>query len=200
MDTDIVAVLDGRYYNFTDIPEIFNASEQHIFSIDPQVLLAFSQTPLLNASVWYAYDGFMDYKGNTDMARAFANISDWDYWIDQFALGLSNNIRQTGNISVNRYHYAGTAFIPVAFVHVRWPWLVFPATLVVCSIVFLCASIVQTHQRNVRPWKTDALALLKCYTDEDIETACKMGQPLNRVRAYLEYVNDGGRFVKFRKD
>lgn len=55
----------------------------------------------------------------------------------------------------------GTSYSLVSYARVDWLWLVLPATLVLLSLPFLIATIVQSSQAQIKPWKTSALATLQ---------------------------------------
>lgn len=186
--------------NFTDIPDHFNVSKDAVFNVSMNSLIGFEQTPFMNASVLFANDGQMSYLPTPDIAMALYNVSDWDVAIDQLALSMSNNIRLTGDVYGDGADaYAGEVFVTVNFVHVRWVWLVFPAVLVVLSILFLIASIWQTHRLKAEAWKGNSLALLMCSMDESVRNLHSLEHELEDERFVLQYMNGRGVFAKADK-
>lgn len=79
--------------------------------------------------------------------RSFAG--DLDEWISRIAQTMTNAIRVSFPAPVNN-RYTGTMSQMEPFIHVRWAWLTFPILMVLSSLVFLVASIVQTRRLRVR--------------------------------------------------
>jgi len=79
--------------------------------------------------------------------RSFAG--DLDEWKSRIAQTMTNAIRVSFPAPVNN-RYTGTMSQMEPFIHVRWAWLTFPILMVLSSLVFLVASIVQTRRLRVR--------------------------------------------------
>jgi hypothetical protein len=89
------------------------------------------------------------------------NYTDITSVFNSLASSLSINARsQICEATVN-----GTAWTIVSYVHVRWPWLILPGTLVVLSLIFLVTTIL--HTRNQYIWESSPLALL--FSDRAID-------------------------------
>ena len=82
---------------------------------------------------------------------------------------VSNELRlqHQVNISQSQDPFAGTAFSERAFIRVQWPWIAFPAMLLIASLCFFAASVVETRRSGARVWKTGNLVLLAASVDED---------------------------------
>jgi hypothetical protein len=52
----------------------------------------------------------------------------------------------------------GTMYQDIPFVHVRWPWIVFPATLVVLTLLFLLFTMARNAKDGTMLWKANSLA------------------------------------------
>jgi hypothetical protein len=97
--------------------------------------------------------------------------------------------------STDSEYYAGTQ----SYVHVRWAWLAFPAAMLLTSLVFLLASMWQTHRSNTHAWKDSALVLLSVALDPDIldnAHACfnqpgELERQIREEKVFLEK-SDGG--------
>ncbi|OOQ85978.1 hypothetical protein PEBR_23361 [Penicillium brasilianum] len=92
----------------------------------------------------------------------------------------------------------GTAFTVVSYVHVRWPWLILPGTLVFLSLVFLVITIL--HTRNQYIWKSSPLALLFSDLSIDVPTPLKRDPTLKgmedtskNMEVWLEATQEGVR-------
>lgn len=79
-------------------------------------------------------------------AGGSANISSVNSFMDNLAAHMTATIRSTGDITVPPHtnYVSGTVWENQTCVHVRWSWLSLPASMVVCSILFLVATIVST--------------------------------------------------------
>jgi hypothetical protein len=58
------------------------------------------------------------------------------------------------------HRVAGTVFVQATHLHVRWPWLSLPATLVVMVAVLLFGTITKSRNEAVGVWKNNPLAVL----------------------------------------
>ncbi|KAK5683200.1 hypothetical protein LTS10_004731 [Elasticomyces elasticus] len=173
--------------NFTSISSsLENAAA---YSVNANVLRAFDQNPIFpNANITYGLIIPPYHTYSSAAVRSLANIVDHDAWIDLFALGMSNNVRSTGTSSTPPSAYAGTASTSVPYVHVRWPWLAFPAAMVAASILFLVACIWQTSYLGADPWKSDALALLLASVDEQVKGDTASRWKVERQKVWLDPV------------
>lgn len=132
---------------------------------------------------------------SSDIAQRLYGINDYNEWIDQAALSITNDIRLRGSSSSENQTYAGTTLFTRPFVKVRWAWLTFPAVLVSGSVLFLALNIVQSRFDNVQAWKSSVLAMLFCTMDDDIAIyAAEKWKAEERV--FLQSSKEGGHFVR----
>ena len=75
--------------------------------------------------------------------------------------------------------YMPTTSRIVIVVHVRWPWLAYPLTLVLAGYIFLAATLIQTSRYAVRPWKSQRLPLLLATVDGVVRESATGGLHLN---------------------
>lgn len=95
--------------------------------------------------------------------------------------------------------YAPTVFTNETFVRVRWAWLVFPLSLLAGGHVFLSATIWQTKQRRVQPWKARRIPLLLASIDDTftkmgtnhLDSTTGLDDLVGRMKVRLEYGDDG---------
>lgn len=73
------------------------------------------------------------------------------------SLAITNWMRSIGNNG--SVLYQGEALEPVTFVHVKWPWLVWPAMLTIVGSILLLVCILRDRRRTAL-FKSSALALL----------------------------------------
>lgn len=93
--------------------------------------------PPLRSSIYQFHDGNV-----TNMMNAIAT-------------SLTTEMRQRNSTLIN-----GLAWTPAAFVNVRWPWLIYQATLVVLACVFLGLTVAFGTEKDKLVWKSSSIALL----------------------------------------
>lgn len=95
---------------------------------------------------------------SSDIIQALYDTSNLTKRIDNLATSMTNNIRgQDDHVSGPAY---GIAWKSETYLHVRWAWFAFPATLILISALFLLSTIYETSYRDVLIWKSSNLALL----------------------------------------
>lgn len=101
---------------------------------------------------------------SSDAVEAFRNhTADLDRWIQNLAVSMTNVIRT--DVHSSRDEFEGTAY-QLAYV-VRWGWLALPAAMVLFSVVFWLAIMVQTAKSPVESWKGSPLTILLFDVDEE---------------------------------
>ena len=146
------------WWNFTDIPESFNNIQNSSFAISRASQVALSNRlyhPGQNDTVVVVTnfgstsqevlpeDGTpYSFSPTSDLASNLFNVTDYNAWIQQFALSMTNHLRTYGDpLPDDTNAYAGTTLSSEIYVHIKWPWLIYPAVLVFASILFLAATI-----------------------------------------------------------
>ncbi|KAK5084703.1 hypothetical protein LTR05_005781 [Lithohypha guttulata] len=83
-------------------------------------------------------------------ANGLANMSSVNDYMDNLAAHMTATIRSRGDETTLPYtNYAsGIVLENQTCIHVRWSWLALPSSLVVCSVLFLTATIVSTSARR----------------------------------------------------
>lgn len=112
--------------------------------------------------------------------------------------GINRFLRQDSGIYAN-----GTLFETRAVVHVRWPWLCSPATLVVLTIFFLLSTIVVAvliRQENAgHSWKSSVYPILFGGVEPEVlrlKDKKQMKRVAKGMHVKLEWTVDGWKFVK----
>ena len=101
-------------------------------------------------------------------ARTYAD--DFDQWWARLAKSMTNNIRLNGVlVSEETERYSGVAWTEVTYTKVRWLWLIFPAALVLLSVVFLVATMVASWHSGLRPWKSFILPVLYTRLEDGLQ-------------------------------
>ena len=132
---------------------------------------------------------------SSDFATNLFNVTDYNAWMAQFTLSLTNQFRTAGNVTGDTTQYAGTAYSSQTYVRIRWLWLVFPGVLVVASVGLLVATVCQTRRRGVKHWKDSALALLHCRIEQDVWDRAEESEDLKLERVRL-FVDGGGAVMR----
>jgi hypothetical protein len=149
----------GTEFTFTDIPPYMNIHPNSTYFVNFLSAVAASNA-LPSIFTGTAEGGSEGNKYTTQFIEAL-----WTSWDDMgqlmsnLARSMTNNVRQTSPAAPYTM-YAGTAYREVVLVDVRWAWLLLPVAPVLCSIVFLILSILQTRSSGVNAWKSSTLALL----------------------------------------
>ena len=100
------------------------------------------------------------YKYSSELASAiWAGSHDWNSFISNWASTVSNTIRTSAPAPPST-RYAPAVMAREGFIHVRWAWLAYPASLILGTTILLSLTIMQTSKSNILPWKGSALAML----------------------------------------
>ena len=76
--------------------------------------------------------------------------------MESIATGMTNRVVRNPSATFVR----GAAWHSVAFVEVRWPWFIYPVSLVLLSVLFWIATTVFSTDKEQTVWKSSSLALL----------------------------------------
>ena len=95
---------------------------------------------------------------SSDIIQALYKQSDLSERMHNLAVSMTNNIREHNDTKYGPVF--GTAWENQTYVHVRWAWFAFPASVTLLALVFLAGSMIETSQRKILVWKSSNLALL----------------------------------------
>ena len=161
----------------------FNASA---YSFNPEILQAYFQNQL-NSTNGKPTDLLSQLSWTTNVTQMVTNI------------GLSMTAALMNNGTDEQF---GAAYSNKAFIHVRWPWLLFPAGLVLFTTIIFFLVMAKTAQKNMIVWKSSVLALIfhasGLQHKNDI-TATKVTQMESRaknLKVELLGPHDGWKFVR----
>ncbi|KAL8901410.1 MAG: hypothetical protein Q9207_005222 [Kuettlingeria erythrocarpa] len=116
---------------------------------------------------------------SSDIVQALYDTSNLTRRIDNLATSMTNNIREQDDHMSGPAH--GVAWTNETYVHVRWGWFAFPASLILVSSLFLLAVILETSYRDVLIWKSSNLALL--FHGRGLHLSSPSGQPVSQLSA-----------------
>lgn len=119
----------------------------------------------------------------SDINQALYTTDNITAVINNLAISMTNNILQQ-NDSISTPDWKGTAWTSQTYVHVRWAWFTFPATIVVLSLALLLGTILETRYRDVMVWKSNNLALL--FHGKGLELDGPDDTPVNKLSQMTE--------------
>ncbi|KAL8760223.1 MAG: hypothetical protein Q9199_000246 [Rusavskia elegans] len=123
---------------------------------------------------------------SSDVMQALYDTSNLTRRIENLATSMTNSIRgQDDNVSGPAY---GTAWTSETYLHVRWAWLAFPATLILLASCFLLGVILETAYRDILVWKSSNIALL--FHGRSLCLSSRNGKPVNKLSAMTARAND----------
>ncbi|KAL8675024.1 MAG: hypothetical protein Q9168_000619 [Polycauliona sp. 1 TL-2023] len=123
---------------------------------------------------------------SSDIMQALYDTSNLTRRIENLATSMTNSIRgQDDNVTGPAY---GTAWTNETYVHVRWAWLAFPATLILLASCFVLCVIWETSYRDILVWKSNNIALL--FHGRSLRLSTHGGKPVNELSAMSARAND----------
>ena len=140
----------------------------------------------------------------SDISQALYTTNNLTALVDNLAVSMTNNMRQQ-NASISNPNCEGIAWTSQTYLHVRWAWLAFPATLVVLSLALLVGTIIETRYREVMIWKSNNLALLfhgrglelDNSDDTPVNTLFQMTERAKQIKVELvQGLSEGWNFVQ----
>lgn len=126
------------------------------------------------------------------------SLSVFESKFGDMADGINRFLRMDSGLYAN-----GTLLETRALIHVRWPWLCFPGTLVVLTILFILRTIVVAvliRQENAgHSWKSSVYPILFGGVEPGVlrlKDKDQMKQVAKGMHVKLEWTVDGWKFVK----
>lgn len=114
---------------------------------------------------------------SSDVMQALYDTSNLTRRIENLATSMTNSIRgQDDKVSGPAY---GIAWTSETYVHVRWAWFAFPATLILIANCFLLGVVLETSYRDILVWKSNNLALL--FHGRSLQLSSHSRQPVQRL-------------------
>lgn len=105
---------------------------------------------------------------------AWVHADDIPKWWARLAKSMTNNIRTNGFLREDEQErYAGTAWVEVVHIQVRWLWLIFPTVLVALSGTFLTATMIASWRSGLKPWKSFVLPVLYTRLEDGLQEEWK---------------------------
>jgi hypothetical protein len=131
-----------------------------------------SYTPEVNSYNTESVGRYNDVRdlGADCIHAAWMYADDFEQWWARLAKSMTNNIRLNGIlISEETDRYSGVAWTEVTYTKVRWLWLIFPAALVLLSIIFLVATMIASWHGELKPWKSFILPVLYTRLEDGLQ-------------------------------
>ncbi|EME82851.1 uncharacterized protein MYCFIDRAFT_80446 [Pseudocercospora fijiensis CIRAD86] len=148
----------------------------------------------LTSLFWSSLNTNLGANNHVAAALSRRNGGDIPRTMDDVATSMTNQIRQGPNAT--QIH--GTALVPVVHIKVSWPWLIYPATLVLAAVSFLIVTIVLSHKQRHIAWKSSTLATMyhsvhsQGTSDARLYTSKAMRNAASERRALLSRDEEGG--------
>ena len=95
---------------------------------------------------------------SSDVIHALYETQNYSKRIENLATSMTNNIRQQNDSGSSPFE--GVAYKNETYVHVRWAWFAYPATVLAMSLLYLLGTIIESRNRDILIWKSSNLALL----------------------------------------
>lgn len=188
--TPMPCLINGTYHDASAFTERNDTKQVAITG-----LLENNQTAFLPPDCVFEYDplGVSEYlagflKGNMNIPMAGGGDPDWVAQLFEgdntsfarveaiwaaLAESLTINIRLNSESNFSS-PAVGTAYRTETCIIVQWPWLAYPAALLLLTLVFLAATIVQSRRRTRHQiWKASPLALLLHGVEDDVKGRCR---------------------------
>jgi hypothetical protein len=214
-------LLDGVYYDATSF------TERNITNTWPVAgLLPNNETAYLPSSCVFEYESTLGLRGflPTLLTGFVASTREVSYadpdWMMQLwnsgnatfmtvnatwaaiADSMTMRIRRSGDPS-NSAPALGIVLQTETCVSVQWPWLIFPAALLLLTLVFLLATMAQSRKyTNRHIWKGSPLALLFHGMDQDLSDRYRlvdrlydMEESASHMVVQIKHTEGGLRFV-----
>lgn len=123
---------------------------------------------------------------SSDIIHALYNTRNYSKSIENLATSMTNNIRQQKDSDSSTFE--GVAYKTETYVHVRWAWFFYPATVLALSLLYLLGTIIESRNRDILIWKSSNLALL--LHGQDLELSNSDRVPVNRLSEMNEMAKD----------
>lgn len=123
---------------------------------------------------------------SSDVIHALYEAKNYSKRIENLATSMTNNIRQQNDSGSSPFE--GVAYKTETYVHVRWAWFAYPATLLTMSLLYLLGTIIESRNRDVLIWKSSNLALL--LHGQGLELSKDDHLPVNTLSEMTEMAKD----------
>jgi hypothetical protein len=184
--TTLDEVNGGDNYTFLPLPANMSGSPNtnYTFGVFAASALVEYLGPLFNGTV---FRNLHSNSPSSDAIEALWNgTSDMSMWMSNLALSMTNVMLST--TPADRAVYDGSAF--QLSVHVRWPWIALPVSMVLGSLIFLVIIIVETARSPVEAWKGSPLTYLVFGVDQETKGTLEAQAAVN---GYRNLANNVGR-------
>jgi hypothetical protein len=191
-------VVSGENFTFPPLPANMSGTTpdtNYTVSSFASVALSDYLGPLFNGTVFLS----QEYNSpSSDAIEALWNgTNDMNAWMSNLAQSMTNIIRST--TQADRAVYDGSA--SQVGVHIRWPWIALPASMVLASLVFLIVIIIETARSPIEAWKGSPLAYLVFGVDQETKGSLEthavvdgykdLGNTVGRTKAILKHQPTG---------
>ncbi|KAI0468505.1 hypothetical protein F4859DRAFT_205760 [Xylaria cf. heliscus] len=110
-------------------------------------------------------------------------------WTMNLAQAITNNMAAIGP-APQTDRYDGIASSPQTYFKIRWYWISLPTVVLVLSYAFLGATIFQTQQRLVQPWKSNVLVMAFADMEDSMKTRIISSSALSSPQGLQDTIGD----------
>ena len=123
---------------------------------------------------------------SSDVIHALYNTKNYSNSIENLVTSMTNNIRQQNDSGSSPFE--GVAHQTETYVHVRWAWFVYPATVSVLSLLYLLGTMIESKNRDILVWKSSNLPLL--LHGQDLQLSKSGHVPINTLSEMNKIATD----------
>ena len=123
---------------------------------------------------------------SSDVIHALYNTENYIKSIENLATSMTNNIRQQNESGSSPFE--GVAYETETYVHVRWAWFAYPATVLALALLCLLGTVIESRNSNILIWKSSNLALL--FHGQGLELSKSDHMPVNTLSRMNKTAND----------
>ncbi|KAI0380482.1 hypothetical protein F5Y04DRAFT_99162 [Hypomontagnella monticulosa] len=131
-------------------------------------------------------------------------VDDRDSWVERLAKSLSNVVRQENQVPAQDDVYAGVAFSEQTYILVTWPWIAFPAFLLLSGILLFIVNFLMISGVNGYTWVNGQVMLLLADVDHTIKEQARgsyrsdeeLTKAIGNMKIHLEGDQGGWNFKK----
>jgi hypothetical protein len=120
-------------------------------------------------SLWYRSDSSHFDESQSDTTTSSFTM---DYitanGLEPVLAGVAASLTQQALLANTSEKVTGTVWTTETYVAVDWPWLIYPATLVLGAIIFLALTATHSHRCGLKIWKSSMLPLLYRTLDPEL--------------------------------
>jgi len=121
-----------------------------------------------NRTSRWIYDGIGSFEGEATIASSLTMDYVTAQGLKPVLAGVAASLTRQALFANTSEEYMGTVWTTETYVAVNWPWLIFPAKLVLGAIVLLALTAIHSRRCRLKIWKGSILPLLYRTVDPEL--------------------------------